>query len=1239
MAPEPGTFRDIEQLSADDTPSREGAWWIMLQTAESICNYASLRDPVNNAFLPEFWTDAAKGVAPLLYSKAERPPHYDDLMQLVSYCGDQLREVFQTPRYDSVKADKMVMPQRLKDAGSKTMNWFGRLPGRTVREKLAGKNRILTQVNTYSYDIRENQVAVMLYRQIMRRAAARMDDEADAGPDDPESPQMAQLRKLKTALRGSPLNEVHAKNHARANNALLSDKNYSVIWRAYLDMEKYDKRQAEKWTDALSLYEKTVFLALNAELLTYKDVRVLEDRVNLSGRGALRALYAVGCQRQVPYIIELRYSGSGISAAVYELLPGRTQQSRRTLQLSLTFSEAVPGSSLAVGQGTPLKMTVRGGQSADMLLYGDLSGIRAVCTYLTGILFPFAHVEPLKRADTDTPIEGSIAFDLASNGESLGIAVPETGIIPGFCSHGAVSYPDQEGTVHVFPSGSHGLHPHAAAFTAISSAVSEQNYDGLNMALEDIRGRSALGRGDYFFYLVPDALEELLQKNLKQCIRSWFPRTFPVWRSVAALTYWLHTPGYAFHKDTVLACIDLAGKTAAVGMLTIHEEKTVHGYVCNHFPPFPQTEEDDDITDEAFCRRYAEKFSSRHGLHIPEAVIKTMADSGQIRALILHGGCANQFVEESGRITLYQISYDRGLLEQCTDDWLAGLRKFWSRVRGRFAADRPPEHLLFLSDLLPSVCSQLHRSASILLNTDERTRIQLHYNTSGSLLHGALIYKDRLNQKLPTWTEYLPHLSLEVIKDGEYAELELIGDDVSFDVLGEDNAHTVSERLVLKAHEREYRFPLVRQDISRRLSMIDAYITDRSFPLDHDVVAALSVKYCYGFDNSYELTLRPVDENETAFREIVVEWANTSQRKNAVNIWPPAPSRLSDDEIRKLIGETKVSFIKIQQSIERHMVSYTSPADKSYQISQTKKFLSMNQFKVRSILMSDLPEAEAFFAWFIGTPLYKYLGQLAGLFVHQDIPESFFADHAGTQLDYFERDCLQVMFSAGRYTPAEVQARFVNHYNEIGNAARMKGILAMLLRNGGNHEAVKVIFDEVKQAYDLPEYRAYNAKMGALIAEFGNTCSFDSDLVYDLYRADPSFMCRMTKYIVKGVGRMLNRCERFGEQYIPKDWDIKQYIRYMKALLCLLRLRDPDRAEGFDLLAVGSDDSRRLARDIRILDDYMNRGGPVNPAIRFKLEKPEQLSKVTDLSYALDLYLKGDQAAASIEVVGVDEED
>jgi hypothetical protein len=49
MAPKLGEIRQIEELLASDTPSVEGAWWIMLQTAESICNCASMRDPINNA--------------------------------------------------------------------------------------------------------------------------------------------------------------------------------------------------------------------------------------------------------------------------------------------------------------------------------------------------------------------------------------------------------------------------------------------------------------------------------------------------------------------------------------------------------------------------------------------------------------------------------------------------------------------------------------------------------------------------------------------------------------------------------------------------------------------------------------------------------------------------------------------------------------------------------------------------------------------------------------------------------------------------------------------------------------------------------------------------------------------------------------------------------------------------------------------------------------------------------------
>lgn len=113
----------------------------------------------------------------------------------------------------------------------------------------------------------------------------------------------------------------------------------------------------------------------------------------------------------------------------------------------------------------------------------------------------------------------------------------------------------------------------------------------MNTYLNEIHNRVILDRDDYFFYLVPDSLEEILQKNLKQCVRSWFSRTFPVWRSVAALTYWLENPDYKFEDNSIFAYIDLVGDTATAGMLTIHSEEVLKAQVCNHFPPFPQVEE------------------------------------------------------------------------------------------------------------------------------------------------------------------------------------------------------------------------------------------------------------------------------------------------------------------------------------------------------------------------------------------------------------------------------------------------------------------------------------------------------------------------------------------------------------------------------------------------------------------------------------------------------------------------
>ena len=187
-------------------------------------------------------------------------------------------------------------------------------------------------------------------------------------------------------------------------------------------------------------------------------------------------------------------------------------------------------------------------------------------------------------------------------------------------------------------------------------------------------------------------------------------------------------------------------------------------------------------------------------------------------------------------------------------------------------------------------------------------------------------------------------------------------------------------------------------------------------------------------------------------------------------------------------------------------------------------------------------------------------------------------------------------------------------------------MLASILYDYGRF-SVEVKSTLLLGAYD--ESTDHN-KMDSCIKEISSLCWFDSKMIYKLSEY-PAFLKAIVSYITSELNAKREDAEK-GKQY--EDFKMKsqrkRYLRYVEMILAILRLReDPE----FDLLVVDSREANSLAETIRIVDDFM--GNP-NSKIKLKVNKPQALCNMSDIAFAIDMYLTGDEGVDLIEVVSVD---
>ncbi len=207
-----------------------------IEAAQHVFGFAGQFDPHLGTPLSMSFQQVLSGVRAAIGSGNRSLP-FDRLQQIVDFVLPSLREVLERPRQRIQRAHVVQPIHRVREMDAKCLDWLGRQPGRSVREKLAGKTGALGVQREFSPETEENRLVAKVIRILEPLLEVRI-AEIDRGDFDFRDEALERrLRECShlchRAIRQSVFGEIDSRAPVRPNNVLLGDRRYSRIWRAW----------------------------------------------------------------------------------------------------------------------------------------------------------------------------------------------------------------------------------------------------------------------------------------------------------------------------------------------------------------------------------------------------------------------------------------------------------------------------------------------------------------------------------------------------------------------------------------------------------------------------------------------------------------------------------------------------------------------------------------------------------------------------------------------------------------------------------------------------------------------------------------------------------------------------------------------------------------------------------------------------------------------------------------------
>jgi|JI9StandDraft_2_1071091.scaffolds.fasta_scaffold00020_46 cold shock CspA family protein len=482
--------------------------------------------------------------------------------------------------------------------------------------------------------------------------------------------------------------------------------------------------------------------------------------------------------------------------------------------------------------------------------------------------------------------------------------------------------------------------------------------------------------------------------------------------------------------------------------------------------------------------------------------------------------------------------------------------------------------------------------------------------TPQQLAGGARECLLRFDCGTPAWREWLPELSLEVVRSGHFGELPLLEQGTFVDpFLGESVQFTVPETLTLGRGHRWFLFPLLIGQQDRRPMAWEARLDSPSFPLDHDVRVRLKLAYRYGLENSYELVVEPESLEVAPFTRIEAKWvkggdAVSTGSNQEAPIFCTAPwtaedaktfvsaasnlARLSDEKFGRFLFAVCRGIWSQGRSIA------TAPLEVQQAFPGFRSFLLLTLGQARTLNIHQLP---------------RVLEILALL--HEDAPESIVSqllsldDEAADNRDLYKKTAAMMAMLVGDGTGDRV---FL-----------LERLLARLRR-----------YTDV-DTFD-------GALTGVTMRAIGNAAWRHPDLVTTL-AAHPG-----------AVGQILGQCRRSLQNLmmrvplnVASEEERKQVAGRLgtpfrdscELLLALLRIESSNPAVAS--LRSGSPSADSFAKTVRQIDArFAALGVEVHWRVQLNVELPSELHRMSRVAFALNSYLSKGAGTNLVRVTGVE---